>query len=72
MKKIIFIIFAVIFSFFVFHYTKASITEISKWAFVDGNKAYGINKDSTKSTDHPQLTVFNKKLYAPPEIFSGY
>lgn len=39
-------------------------TGISKWSFVDGNTDKGINKDKTKSTDFPQLTVFNTKLYA--------
>ena len=32
-------------------------------AFVDGNGANGINKDATKLTAYPQLTVFSSKLY---------
>ena len=36
----------------------------STWSFVDGNGTSGINKDSGKYADYPQLTVFNSKLYA--------
>lgn len=35
-----------------------------KWTFVDGDTADGINKDDFKSADHPQLTVFDGRLYA--------
>jgi hypothetical protein len=34
------------------------------WAFVDGNGANGINKDPLRNATIPQLTVYNKKLYA--------
>jgi hypothetical protein len=34
------------------------------WTFIDGNGANGINKDTTKNADVPQLTVFGNKLYA--------
>lgn len=33
------------------------------WTFVDGNGVNGINKDSTKDAQFPEVTVFNSKLY---------
>lgn len=33
------------------------------WSFVDGESAFGINFDTGKSADHPQMTVYNSKLY---------
>lgn len=33
------------------------------WAFVDGNAATGLNKDTTKVAAFPRLTEFNSKLY---------
>ncbi|MBI3535922.1 MAG: hypothetical protein HY072_10610 [Deltaproteobacteria bacterium] len=33
------------------------------WSFVDGNGTTGINKDSTKDTQYPDIAVFNSKLY---------
>jgi adenosine/AMP kinase len=44
--------------------TTPTVSEISQWSFVDGNTANGINKDEAESVDHPQLTVFEAKLYA--------
>ena len=34
------------------------------WSFVDGNGTNGINKDTSKLAQKPQLTIFNSKLYA--------
>ena len=36
----------------------------STWNFVDGDGVDGINKNTLKSADSPQLTAYNSKLYA--------
>ena len=38
--------------------------EITSWAFVDGDGANGINKNTASWAEVPQMTVFGSKLYA--------
>lgn len=37
---------------------------VNGWQFVDGNGSTGLNKDTTKTAQSPQLTTLNTKLYA--------
>jgi hypothetical protein len=41
------------------------------WAFVDGNGAGGINKDTGRNAAYPQLTVLGSKLYATWPEYNG-
>ncbi len=41
------------------------------WTFKDGDGINGLNKDTTKSAQVPQLTAFGEKLYAAWQEFNG-